>query len=113
MIARHTPTPWEHDGCGLIYGMPPGDGDEAPFVADVISERECAAFGIVTDAERANAALIVRACNAHDGFVDALKQALEALNTAPRFRAGGKDSYRIASAIQAALKNAGVNPYAR
>jgi len=35
-----------------------------------------------------------------------LKLALEALNTAPRFRVGDTDSYKIASRIDAALKAA-------
>jgi len=113
MSQLRTPTEWTHNGSGLIFGQCSGDDDEAPFVADVIADRERAAFGILTDAEHANAAFIVRACNAHDGLVTALKQALEALNTAPRFRVNDADSYRIASHIEAALKLAEVNPYER
>jgi hypothetical protein len=112
MTTPHTPTPWYTNDYGLIYGEPAEDQDEAPFVADVIADRECAAFGIMPDTERANIAFIVRACNAHDEFIAALKLALQALNTAPRYRVDDTDSYRIASAIEAALRQAGVNPYA-
>ena len=86
MKHSHTPTPWEHQGTGLIYGEVPGDQDEAPLIADVIADCERSVFGCMTDCERANARFIVRACNAYDGFVATLKPALEALNTAPRFR---------------------------
>ncbi|HKN10318.1 MAG TPA: hypothetical protein VJ376_12675 [Pseudomonadota bacterium] len=106
----HTPTPWYDNDNGLIYGTPAEDQDEAPFVADVISDRECAAFGIMTDTERANMAFIVSACNVHHDLVATLKLALEALNTARRFRVNDTDSYAIASRIDAALKKAGVQP---
>lgn len=36
-------------------------------------------------------------------LLDALKLARLALNTAPRFRCGNTDSYRVASQIEAAL----------
>ncbi len=112
MTTPHTPTPWYADDNGLIYGEAANDQDEAPFIADVIASRECAAFGIMSDTERANVAFIVRACNAHDEFIGGLKLALQALNTAPRFRVGHDDSYGIASAIEAILRRAEVNPYA-
>ncbi len=110
MKHSHTPTPWEHQGTGLIYGEMPGDQDEAPLIADVIADRERSVFGCMTDCERANAQFIVRACNAYDGFVATLKLALEALNSAPRFRTPGADSYSVASAIETALKNAETFP---
>ncbi len=113
MTGLHTPTPWYADDNGLIYGEPAKDQTEAPFVADVIADRECAAFGIMSDTERGNIAFIVRACNAHDEFIGGLKLALQALNTAPRFSVNGTDSYKIASAIEAILRRAEVNPYAR
>ncbi len=112
MTAPHTPTPWYECDNGLIYGATAEDQDEAPFIADVICDRERAAFGIMSDTERANIAFIVRACNAHGDLVAALKLALQALNASPRFRVSGSDSYKIASAIEAALKQAEVNPYA-
>jgi hypothetical protein len=106
----HTPTPWFDNDHGLIYGASIDWQDEAPVVADVIADRERQAFGIMTDTERANIAFIVRACNAHDDLVASLKLALEALNTAPRFRVNDTDSYKIASRIDAALKRTEVTP---
>lgn len=104
MTLPHTPTPWRVD---------PVDADliTADIDGGIIAEVWSGDGERSAETVEANAALIVRVCNAHDGFVDALKLALEALNTAPRFRVGEKDSYRIASAIEAALKQAGVNSY--
>src|SRR5271163_2461007 len=31
----HSPTPWQDNDAGLIYGQVSGDDDEAPFVCDV------------------------------------------------------------------------------
>ena len=104
----HTPTPWYDNDNGLIYGTPADDQDEAPFVADVIADAELKAFGIMSDTERANIAFIVQACNTHHELVATLKLALEALNTAPRFRTAETDSYKIASRIDAAIKAAEV-----
>src|SRR5271155_5389704 len=69
---NHARLPWEDNGAGLIYGQGSGDDDEAPFVADVANARTAAAFGIMTPQETANAAFIVRACNAHPALIDAL-----------------------------------------
>lgn len=40
-------------------------------------------------------------------LTDALRLALRALNTAPRFRVDGTDSYRIAARISAVIKDSG------
>ena len=61
----HAPTPYVLNDAGLIFGQCSEDDDEAPFIADVISDRERAAFGILTNQEAATAAFIVTACNAH------------------------------------------------
>lgn len=66
---KHTPTPWEQDGFGLIYGQCQGDDDEAPFVADVSKDTVSAALGIISPEEAANAALIVRAVNSYEQLV--------------------------------------------
>ena len=58
---------------------------------------------ILLEQAYADAAFIVRACNAHDELVAALRLALDALNTAPRFRVGDTNSYKIASRLEAAL----------
>ena len=44
-------------------------------------------------------------------LIDALKLALFALNTAPRFRTGLTDSYRIAAQLERALCDANESPY--
>jgi hypothetical protein len=52
------------------------------------------------------AALAVRACDSHRVLIDTLDLALRALNTAPRFRVGDIDSYKIAARIEAVLSEA-------
>mgnify|MGYP000863920086 CR=1 FL=1 len=99
--------PWDHGGQGLIYGQCSEHDHEAPFVADVIEERERAAFGLLTDREREHAEFICRAANSHAGLIEALQAALLALNIAPRFRVRETDSYAIASLVHDALAKAG------
>jgi hypothetical protein len=105
MTTPHTPTPWLVDSCDddLIFAK---NGLHIATVGN--QHQEQAAEEIA-----ANARFIVRACNAHDEFIGGLKLALQALNTAPRFSVNGTDSYKIASAIEAILHRAEVNPYAR
>jgi hypothetical protein len=100
MSIVHTPTPWHHNGDGLIYGEPSSE-EGAPFVANVTSDNKRAALGILTDRERADALFIVHACRVHDDLVEAMKLALRALNVAPRFRVGNTDSAQISALITA------------
>jgi hypothetical protein len=51
-------------------------------------------------------AIIKRGVEDHRALVEALKLALRALNTAPRFRVGDTDSYKIAARIEAVLSEA-------
>jgi hypothetical protein len=53
---EHTPSPWEDNGNGLIYGQCSGDDDEAPFVADVCNDPNR-----YTEQDQTNARLIVSA----------------------------------------------------
>lgn len=86
METKHTPTPWVlpegYDTVGLICGEIPirASGDEytAPTVAIVKAKegRRVLSNNIVADA-----AFIVRACNAHDDLVEALVQVRELLST--------------------------------
>jgi hypothetical protein len=72
---EHTPSLWEDNGNGLIYGQCSGDDDEAPFVADV-----CTDLNRYTDQEQANARLIVSApamWAALKAFIDADDMAAE------------------------------------
>lgn len=66
--AKHSKTPWQDNEAGLIYGQVSGDEDEAPFVCDV-----CDSPLDYTDQEKANAALIVRACNSYRDMLEALE----------------------------------------
>ncbi len=98
----HTPTPWTIEISSsedelLIFSA-------ENCVASVPIWHDGDDDDTLRDLSHANAAFIVRACNAHDNLVTTLKLALEALNTARRFRVGDTDSYRIASRIDAALK---------
>ncbi len=108
MTQPNTPTPWH---------MEPSPFDNELLI---LSDESCVASvplweddddtGTLRAEAHANAALIVRACNAHHDLVAILKLALEALNTALRFRVNGTDSYAIAARIDAALKKAEVTP---
>lgn len=109
MTAAHTPTPW----------MVRNNSIEDELL--ILSDETCVASvpnwddDDGTDTFRvqsyANADFIVRACNAHETFAATLRQALRALNMAPRFRVEDTDSYKIALAIETALRDAGVPPY--
>lgn len=94
--AKHTLGPWQDNDAGLIYGQVSGDDDEAPFVCDV-----CACPPDYTAQEKANSALITAAPE----MLDALQQAVQALNTVPRFQVPhlSSDSYRIASICTRAI----------
>lgn len=63
---KHTPTPWKSDDIGQIHAF------ERGLVAKVL-ERDTDADQYFV--EKANAAFIVRACNAHDELVAAIKLA--------------------------------------
>jgi hypothetical protein len=70
--ANHARLPWEDNDAGLIYGQVSGDDDAAPFVCDV-----CDSPLEYTEQEKANAAFIVRACNAHQDMAEALKDSIQ------------------------------------
>ena len=63
---EHTPTPWKI----------------STITADEVSSEKgvvCECFGVTQEEEFANAAFIVRACNAHDELVEACKISLARL----------------------------------
>ena len=68
-MSKHTPTPWEKCEAGDYSDY---DGDSIILLGDDISCRVAAVFGADEKAE-ANAEFIVRAVNAHDALVTALK----------------------------------------
>lgn len=106
-MSRQTPTPW---------AIRNSDFEDELLI---LSDETCVASVPIwddddTDTFRdqsfANAGFIVRACNAHDTLVATLRLTLRALN-APRFRVETTDSTKIASAIEAALRDAETSPY--
>lgn len=84
---KHTPTPWNVEGRGNAKARCFIEAGEFRIV-------EC-----VTRDHDANAAFIVRACNAHDDLVAALREAHSALNGAP-------NTLGLHSQIEAALAKA-------
>ncbi len=71
----HTPTPWH------ITTNPHNEGDGTFYIVDGTINAVSVAQLETDDSVRdeANAAFIVRACNAHDGLVDCLTDALEVI----------------------------------
>lgn len=72
MTELHTPTPWHHTGKATLRGA---DGD---YIATLENNGRRAG----------NAAFIVRAVNAHDELVAALKEAIGELNDYAEDRGG-------------------------
>ena len=89
----------------MIYGQTIGDDDEAPFIADVIADRERAVFGILTDVERANASLIIMACNNHCDLVAALEAFVDDIDGRFGEVLEDCDAYHMATAILARLSD--------
>lgn len=97
MTTEHTPTPWKanltHNEPCVYAGTGSGRG-----IAYMQAENTP---HIENSAERAaNAAFIVRACNAHEDLVAALREAQAALNGAP-------NTVGLHTQIDAALAKAG------
>ena len=104
---RHTPLPWVANDAGLIFGQIADHEHEAPFVADTIGDRDRQAFGILTDAECANTALIVAACNAHHALIAALCRLMDAGAALDAALDGTTDQFEAEIAdLQGAMKSA-------
>lgn len=88
MTTQHTPTPWrvEEDKKNLIAATSPG------FFLDPVAR--CNVSG-VHEADKANAAFIVLACNAHEELLAALKKASYYLDGAS---SGHANAYRLVMA---------------
>lgn len=89
-MSEHTPTPWKADirtGCLAIY-----PASEDHNCLDGFSKRGImfqggfgeqppeSAYQLVTPLQEANAAFIVRACNAHEKLAEALKGMVREMN---------------------------------
>jgi hypothetical protein len=104
--ACYTPGPWDCNGRTTMYA--------APHEADVITMIEVRAnvtgdgwdtvafIEAIWPGADANARLIVAA----PALLEALRLAQRALNTAPRFRVGDTDSYKIAATVDNAIARA-------
>jgi len=84
----HTATPWKNHG--------PNDKGRC-LIADTGDSGICEVFIGVNERGEANAAFIVRACNAHDDLVKALQRAERVLN-----HVGGAPSGEILGAWEEA-----------
>lgn len=106
-MSKHTPTPW--NGCDdFITGAMHGRCHSS--AAGVVYANHIIAWMEKEDADRsANAAFIVRACNAHDELVAALERTLEILDAwGPERR--GDTLERLHERITAALSKARGTP---
>lgn len=94
---ERTPSPWILESRGwdgqFIYGQDERAGrDNRRFIADV---------SLMFDGAEANAAFIVRACNAHDDLVKALQSLVGCIS-----ETRGKDSYDALLSAHKALAKA-------
>lgn len=83
----HTPTPWINEGDDAMEGVPfihitasPGN-ENFRSIAHVQPNHEVGYKFSLSDEDKANAAFIVRACNAHDELVAIIKERLESCQT--------------------------------
>lgn len=97
---QHTPGPWKYDR-GFILAPNRNGIDRDVYIADIAREDE---EGRVVSGEEqsANGSLLAAAPD----MLAMLRQALEALNTAPRFKVGSTDSYAVARWIESVINQA-------
>ena len=98
MTTRHSPAPWRYrvsENCPDVWEIT-ADFCESP-IAEVPRWQD--EDGNDSEEAEANACLIIAA----PAMLAALRLAQRALNTAPRFRVGETDSYRIAATVDAAI----------
>jgi hypothetical protein len=98
---KHTPTPWRtaEGAVSILVDLP----DHAPQVTQKITDVN----GTLSAKERiANAAFIVRAVNAHDDLVAALRDAIELIETLLPVEMTPAE-YAVRGAGYTALKKAG------
>lgn len=99
--ATHTPTPWIVFDASARYPGIDGQNDTTVVVHGYDGEA-CGVRGSVHATALANAAFIVRACNAHDELVAALKEARNQMLT-NRECAGKRQSNERVNMTSAAL----------
>ncbi len=101
----HSPTPWTYEY--NPYTLQKGDAATKELPAFEIFDAEQNKIfdtneDMPCDIQEANA----RLASAAPAMLDALRLAQSALNTAPRFRVGDTDSYKIAAEVDKAIKAA-------
>lgn len=74
---KHTPTPWHHDYILIFkqYAAVSSDGPTQDILAKTYSEADSHLSYLKIEQCEANAAFIVRACNAHEELLKAAKDA--------------------------------------
>jgi hypothetical protein len=101
----HTPGPWD---CDLDYIVAPDPNGRHPdiYIAEIAHSDEEGRIAS-DDQQIANRRLITAAPE----MLQALLLAQRALNTAPRFRVGDTDSYKIAVIVDDAVRTATILDY--
>ena len=97
---EYTPGPWQQDWQYIV--APDPDGVHPDIYIAEIAEEDSDGRVASPEQQEANGRLIVAA----PAMLEALRLAQSALNTAPRFRVGDTDSYKIAAQVDKAIKAA-------
>jgi len=97
---EHTPGPWQQDWQYIV--APDPDGVHPDIYIAEIAEEDSDGRVASPEQQEANGRLIVAA----PAMLEALRLAQSALNTAPRFRVGDTDSYKIAAQVDKAIEAA-------
>jgi hypothetical protein len=105
IITTHSPTPWTYEY--NPYTVQRGDAATEELPAFEIFDAEQNKIfdtneDMPSEIQEANA----RLATAAPAMLDALRLAQSALNTAPRFRVGDSDSYKIAAQVDEAIAEA-------
>ena len=98
--SEHTPGPWQQDWQFIV--APDPDGIHTDIYIAEIAEEDSDGRVASPEQQEANGRLIVAAPE----LLEALLLAQRALNTAPCFRVGETDSYRIAAVVDTAIARA-------
>lgn len=105
---HHTPGPW-----AAKRPLPHTANVEICAGDTLIAFATCEQWGYGALASPQETQANARLIGAAPEMLDALRLALRALNTAPRFRVHETDSYAIARKIETVLRKHGIDPYGR
>lgn len=112
MTTQHTPTPWKHIGREIWVQTPEGER-----LLTRSEEEIPTSWGLnaSSDVAIANAAFIVRACNAHEELQAILNQALyyvDACRSGATYSAPEENAEEMAKAIRSKIAEVGGQPKA-